>query len=215
MGQAEPVHRAEVRVRERSVFDAEPRALVRAAGDDPVVIWPRRAPESAADALMTAAAALVILAELFVLPVLTWFAFGGGSSPWGWAAAQLVWLVQVFAAARDRVGWLKIGARGIVIGRRGKPLLPWSDVVAIRPAEAIEVIVHGWLWPPVPPREGTTSLTSRGHFAIEHRGGVSYFPPDDSDAFLDAVERWAPQVLRAAAVPSHTIVEREVGDGES
>jgi hypothetical protein len=163
-----------------------------------VVVRPALAPEDAADALLTLGAALVILLELLVLPTLAWFAAGRGS-PYAMPAAYTVWTAQVLYVVGTAVHWLKLDERGIHLGSWKRRMVPWSYVTAVRPAGPAEVVVFGWLWPPIPPRDGTRSLTSRGHFAIEHRGGVHYFPPADPAAFLDAVRRWAPHALGGAS----------------
>jgi hypothetical protein len=145
----------------------------------------------------------VILVEMGVLPLLAYFAVGGG--PLAWGAASAVLAAESIVAVYRAVHWLKLDPHGIHFGQWGRPFVPWSNVARVRAAPPAEVVVHGWLWPPVPPREGTRSLSSRGHFAIEHRGGISFFPPDDPGRFLDAVRRWAPHALAdGSAAPSES-----------
>lgn len=67
--------------------------------------------------------------------------------------------------------------------------LRWTEITSIRPASRREVLVDGWLWPPFPPREMTAAMTTVGHLRIETRDGrVTFFPPADYSAFIDAVQ---------------------------
>ncbi|HEX6750503.1 MAG TPA: hypothetical protein VF092_24655 [Longimicrobium sp.] len=165
-------------------------------GDGAVVILPRLRADDVGDALVSLGTGVVIALELLVLPALVYAAVGRGSEA-GLIAALAVFVAEALAAAFTGVHWLKLDARGIHFGRRmGFPrFVPWQDVARVRRAGRAEIVVRGWLWPPVPPAEATRSMSSLGHFAIHHPHGVSYFPPADEAAFLDAVRRWAPHAL--------------------
>ncbi|HEX8242381.1 MAG TPA: hypothetical protein VF541_02750, partial [Longimicrobium sp.] len=155
---------------------------------------PRLAPEGMTDLVAALGASVVIFAELLVLPVLAYAAVGAGN-PGAWVAGAAVLVAELAAALLTAVHWLKLDARGIHLGRwMGLRFVPWADVTAVRRAPGSEVVLRGWLWPPLPPAEATRSLTIAGHLAIEHRQGVSYFPPVEETALLAAVRRWAPHV---------------------
>ena len=67
--------------------------------------------------------------------------------------------------------------------------LPWSSILSVEIAPQRELIVKGWLWPLLPAREMTTSLTSLGHYRISWTGGFCYYPPADAEVFYQYVTR--------------------------
>jgi hypothetical protein len=70
--------------------------------------------------------------------------------------------------------------------------LPWSAVRSLEVAPRWELIVKGWLWPLLPAREMTTSMTSLHHFRISWDGGFCYFPPADAEAFEKYAANYLP-----------------------
>ncbi len=165
-------------------------------GDGAVVVLPRLRPDDVGDALVALGAGVVIVLELLVLPALVYRVLGDGTTGTG-IAALAVLAAEILAVVLTVVHWVRLDAKGIHFGRRmGKPrFIPWRDVTLVRRAGRGEVVLCGWIWPPIPPAEATRSMTSLGHFSIDYPGGTAYFPPADEAAFLDAVRRWAPRAL--------------------
>ncbi len=92
------------------------------------------------------------------------------------------------------VSHLTLSSEGIRFHRMlGSPkFLPWDRVVAITEVSRRELILRGWLWPPFPPKELTTTFTSLGHFKIQWEDGYCYFPP----RFPSAFEQYAADRIR-------------------
>ena len=61
--------------------------------------------------------------------------------------------------------------------------LPWSSVLSVEVAPRWELIRRGWLWPLLPAREMTASLTSLQHYRITWPEGFCYYPPADAQVF--------------------------------
>ncbi len=80
---------------------------------------------------------------------------------------------------------LTISNKGITFYRLlGQPkFLPWESIKSIALASRRDLIVHGWIWPLLPAREMSPSLTCRGHYKISWVGGYCYFPPADAKDF--------------------------------
>jgi hypothetical protein len=173
------------------------------APPDTVVLRPNVASEDWRDALLTLAAGLPLM-----LVVVAWSAAAGllgyaathdtGLARW---AAMVALLGVVLYASLTGVRWLRVDAYGLRFGRRrGRPRsLPWADVLSVEPAPRKEVVVRGWLWPPLARREPTGSLSSFGHYRIKYRGGTCYFPPVDAVAFRTAIRRWRRDLLQSEA----------------
>jgi len=154
-----------------------------------LIIKPRIAPRDAADALITAGVGLLQVFLLIGLPGIAAYAFSGKP-----ALALLTMLIVNSGFVLLSVNKLALSADGIrfvrVLG--GPKFLPWSQIGAVELVSRKDLIVHGWLWPLIPPRELTTSLTSVGHCRIVFGNKAVYFPPEDAAAFLAAVsERMA------------------------
>jgi hypothetical protein len=156
-------------------------------------VLPATNPRDTQDALLSLAAGVALLGICAVgaaIPAAAVYLVTGSPD-----IARLLLLPTIFGIVMTvvltSVHWMRIDARGIRLGRRaGRRFIPWSEITGIRPATRREVIVDGWLWPPVPPREATRCMSSLGHFRIDHRRGHFYFPPSDEAQFLGAVEYW-------------------------
>lgn len=163
---------------------------------------PRFAPRNLTDAVISVAVGLLQIAVLFVLPgVLVYAATGGGS------LGLMTGLVLYGVFALCSVSKVEVGSAGIRFKRLlGSPrLLPWSAITGVVEAPRRELIVHGWLWPLLPPREMSPSCTSLGHYRIGFGERFVYFPPSDAAAFVAAVERFS-----TLSVPAETSVVRAV-----
>jgi len=163
---------------------------------DPILI---RAASSARDALdfayATVYVALGLLAALclavllyFLLSRLGLFTVDGRVR-----AALLIAFAPLLLFPLFNIWSIVVGADGIRFRRLlGWPrFLDWAEIAAIEPATRRDVFVNGWLWPPLPPREITTAMTTLGHFRITSKGGrYLFYPPADSEVFLEAVKRF-------------------------
>jgi hypothetical protein len=151
----------------------------------PIIVRPNRALADRTDIAVVAAAAALLVVAAGALFLLVDKTLGPGP-------AILILALLSIAFSLHAVEWLRIDEQGIRFGRRwGSPkFLPWAAVRRVRPATRREVVLYGWLLPPIPPREATRALTSVGHYRIEWEGGYCYFPPEDEGTFRRAVERW-------------------------
>lgn len=169
------------------------------------VLKPNLAPEGLADGLVSLAASLfILLLAGMVVAGAAAVALVATESPIAARVAGLAVLVVLIAAVLlTEVHWLRVDADGLRFGRwMGRPrVLPWEAVLQVEPAPASEVVVRGWLWPPLPPREATRSLSAQGHYRIEYLGGTAYFPPADRAAFRRAVRGHRPDLLAAEPWP--------------
>jgi hypothetical protein len=106
----------------------------------------------------------------------------------------MILFVAVISALYS-VASIAVNDRGIVFSRIfGNPkFLAWQDIKEIAPASRRELILHGWLWPLLPAREMTPSLTSMGHYRIAWTKGWCYFPPQDAESFLRLVAGHLPK----------------------
>lgn len=117
---------------------------------------------------------------LFILPSVVAFLL---SQSWYVALAAPVIIYVVFLAFS--VWSITLTTEGIRFHRLlGIPkFLPWSGVLSVQVAPRWELIRRGWLWPLLPAREMTASLTSLQHYRITWRDGFCYYPPADAEAF--------------------------------
>jgi len=171
---------------------------------DSVVLRPNLAPEDWRDALLTFAMGLpfILVVALFVAAA----AALGFAATRDMGVARFAAMMALLGVGLDvslrGVRWLRVDARGLRFGPRrwGTPRsLPWDQVLSVEPAPRREVVVRGWVWPPLARREPTGSLSSLGHYRIEYRGGTCYFPPVDAVAFRNAIHHWRPDLLQSEA----------------
>jgi len=72
----------------------------------------------------------------------------------------------------------------------GSPrFLTWDSICCIEEAPRTELIIRGWLWPPIPAREMTACPSSVGHYRITWKTGYCYYPPADPQLFESLVEK--------------------------
>ena len=155
----------------------------------PLVIRPHAAPRDVRDAfiafvaLCLIAAAVLLLAYVPVRIVLDPF-------PAATVALVVAGLV-VGALGAYSVSAIELDDAGIRFRRVfGRPrFLAWDNVTAVRRADRAEVVLRGWLLPPLPPRAAARSVTSLGHYRFDWKGGSCYFPPADEAALLAHIER--------------------------
>lgn len=160
-----------------------------------IVIKPRIMPRSLSDFLITfLIPALLQLGGLFVVPALITFLLFRSDT-----LTFLVPLAIYFTFLALSVWSITLSEDGIHFRRLlGSPkLLPWSDVVSIEVAPRWELIRKGWLWPLIPAREMTISLSSLGHYRITWADGFCYYPPLDVALFENHVSKFLPNRVSA------------------
>jgi hypothetical protein len=154
-------------------------------------VQPRILPRRLSDAALGLAIGLVQFFVFLVLMLIPTLAVGILTQN-AIAAALTFMALFVFTSILIllfTVRHLRCDAEGLefvrVLGTPKK--LSWADVISIEEAPQAEVVLHGWLWPGIPPREATSSLTSLGHYRISWQGGTAYFPPNNVQQFLYAI----------------------------
>ena len=157
--------------------------------DGLLMLEPHRRPRDLRDAFIAVVALFLITAAVLLLgyaPLRLWL------EPFGAAlGAHALALVAVVALARYSVSALELDDTGVRFRRAiGRPrFLAWDRVTAVRRADRAEVVLRGWLLPPLPPRAAARSITSLGHYRFDWDGGSCYFPPADEAALLAWLER--------------------------
>lgn len=152
-----------------------------------IVIKPHLLPRSLPDFLITFLILPLQLGGLFVVPALVTFLVF-----YSCMLAFLVSLVIYFVFLALSVWSITLSKDGIHFRRLldSPKMLPWSDVVSIEVAPRWELIRKGWLWPLIPAREMTTSLSSLGHYRITWADGFCYYPPLDVALFENHVSKF-------------------------
>jgi hypothetical protein len=165
---------------------------------DPILIKPASFARDALDfAYATVYVALGLLAA-FCLAVLVYFLLsrlGLFTVEGRIRAALLIAFAPLLLFPLFNIWFIVVDVDGIRFRRLlGWPrFLHWADIATIEPATRRDVFVDGWLWPPFPPREITTAMTTLGHFRITSKEGrYLFYPPVDSEVFLEAVKRFGP-----------------------
>jgi len=149
---------------------------------------PRVAPRDALDAAISLTVGTFQIVVLFGLPGALVHALSASMTL---AVATVLLLYLAFALYS--VTRVELDLEGIRFVRvLGHPrFLPWSETSAVVEAPRSELILHGWLWPLVLPREMSPSCTSLGHFRIQFGKRFVYFPPKDPQLFLAAVDQFS------------------------
>ncbi|HWX36838.1 MAG TPA: hypothetical protein VNZ53_56685 [Steroidobacteraceae bacterium] len=149
-----------------------------------IVLKPRLLPRGLVDAAVVAISAIIQICALFLLPpLLIYVVFR--SAP----AALILALLTYLAFLAFSVWSIVLTSEGIRFRRLfGYPkYLPWTAITSVESTPRLELIVKGWLWPLLPAREMTPSMTSQGHYRISWKGGFCYFPPRDTVEFENYV----------------------------
>jgi hypothetical protein len=155
----------------------------------PLVLRPHAAPRDLRDAFIAVVALFLITAAVLLVgyaPLRVWL------NPFGAALGALALAaVAVIALALYSVSAVELDDVGIRFRRiTGRPrFLSWDNVTAVRRADRAEVVLRGWLLPPLPPRAAARSITSIGHYRFDWKDGSCYFPPADEAALLAHLER--------------------------
>ena len=156
---------------------------------DPVVIRPHARPRDARDAFIAIVATFLIAAALFLIVFVGIDLFRGPRTA-AIVASGAVALALGWVAARAVRG-IELDDTGIRFMRpAGRPrFVSWDNLKGARRADRAEVVLRGWLLPPLALRACNASLTSLGHYRFDWPGGSTYFPPADEAALLTALER--------------------------
>lgn len=147
---------------------------------------PQVAPRDLQDTLIAVLIGTVQCAVLFGVPGLAAYLATGS-----FEIAMLVAIVLYLLFASCSVSVITLAPEGIGLRRMlgGPRLIAWKDIKSVHEVTREELLVHGWLWPFLPPREMTPTMTSLGHFRIQYGSRGIYFPPKDAAAFQAAVAR--------------------------
>ena len=155
----------------------------------PLVLRPHAPPRDLRDAFIAIVAHFLIAAAVLLIgyaPLRLLLDPVGAS-----IGALLLAALVVAGVGLHSVSALELDDTGIRFRRiAGRPrFLAWDNVTAVSRAERAEVVLHGWLLPPIPPRAAARSVTSVGHYRFDWAGGSCYFPPEDEVALLAHLER--------------------------
>jgi hypothetical protein len=155
---------------------------------------PRIMPRDGWDILIGVPIGFLLLAITGILPsllVATAIRAGTGSPIYGLIAEALAYFIMCLAWLLFSVGGATIETNGIRFHRIfGSPRFVSRDIIiSIQEATRLDAVLHGWLWPPFPPREATLCLSAKKHFKIEWKNGFCYFPPQDIEQFKHAAEQ--------------------------
>lgn len=155
----------------------------------PLVLRPHAPPRDLRDAFIAFVAlcliaAAVLLAGYVPLRLVL-------DAPAAAIGALLIAGLVVVALGAFSVAALELDDAGIRFRRLiGRPrFVAWDNVTGVRRADRAEVVLRGWLLPPLPPKAAARSVTSIGHYRFDWRGGSCYFPPADEAALLAQLER--------------------------
>ena len=151
-----------------------------------ITFRPNFAPRNLVDASLGFLVFLVQALLLFIIPGITVYWITGSSL----SAIGTVILIYIIFSLFS-VWSAKLTDEGIYFKRLlGYPkFLPWNRIISVSVAPRNELIVHGWLWPLIPAREMTASLSSLNHYRISWKEGYCYYPPADIPGFESAVNQ--------------------------
>lgn len=155
-----------------------------------IVMKPRLLPRSFSDLATCFLVPLPLqLAGLFAIPAWVAYLVTGSES------ISLMVALGIYVAFLALSVWsISLSSEGIHFRRLlGSPkFLKWSEIASIEVAPQWELIRNGWLWPLLPAREMTMSLSSLGHYRISWDQGFCYFPPSNCKLFESYVSRYMP-----------------------
>ena len=105
--------------------------------------------------------------------------------------------VAVVVSRRTQIHSLKLDHRGLHFRcRAGLPRpLAWERIESITPVSTWEVLLRGWLWPLVPRRERTSSMSTTGYYRSRWDGGFTFYPPNNAEQFELALRVFRSQLL--------------------
>jgi hypothetical protein len=156
---------------------------------DRIEIVPRMLPRDRWDALITLGFVLLIIPSGFALMAVLRYPWQNQLVP---ATIFTVILLPALFALLISVRRLTIDQIGIQIHRRlgGPRYLHWEQIHTITLVSREEVLLRGYLLPPLPAKATMNTTSYLQHYRIDWEGGVLYFPPANVEQFLSAVRRW-------------------------
>jgi hypothetical protein len=158
-------------------------------------IAPRILPRTFPDFLLTFLAATILILILFVLPYkLLWVATNNYVVTF--VPLLMVVLYFVFGGVR----FLEINSEGIRFKRvLGSPkLIEWRNLEGVEISSPLRTIWFGWLWPIIPAREMTCSVSSYNHVLFRYSGNkMVFFPPYDIELLFTCIQKHKPTALSA------------------
>jgi len=154
-------------------------------------IKPRILPRSIFDILICIPIMLLQMLLLFIAPMLIIFLLSE-SLLLVLLAFLLVWGFFIFGGVR----YLIVNEEGIRLKRvLGSPkFISWDNLESVEVSTPLNTIVYGWLWPPIPAREMTYSLSAYEHIQFTYGGGYrAFFPPKYTQELLSLVNKYKAQ----------------------
>ena len=155
----------------------------------PLVLRPHAPPRDARDAAIAIIALFFIAAAVLLVGYVP---LRLALDPFDAASGALILAgLVVIGVGLCSVSAIELDDTGIRFRRlAGRPrFIAWDNLTGVRRADRAEVVMRGWLLPPIPPRAAARSLTSIGHYRFDWKGGSCYFPPADERVLLIALER--------------------------
>lgn len=153
--------------------------------EDMSKIKPRILPRSILDILICMPAMIIQMLLVFAVPVLMVFLLTR-SEILSLFVFLMVWGFFLLGGVR----YLLIDESGISLKRVvGVPkFISWDDLESVEISSPFNTIIYGWLWPPVPAREMTYSLSAHEHVQFTYSGGKrTFFPPKHTQQLLDLI----------------------------
>lgn len=161
-------------------------------------IKPRILPRSILDLLICLPAMTVQMLLLFVIPLIVIFLLTRNEIL-VISVFLLVWGFFLLGGVR----YLLVDEKGILLRRVvGAPrFISWDDLESVEVSSPLNTIIHGWLWPPIPAREMTYSLSAHEHVQFTCAGGKrTFFPPKQTQELLSLVSNYKAQALTKPSI---------------
>jgi len=149
-------------------------------------INPRISPRNIIDLLILIPAFMIQSTILFFIPmVFVWYI--SGNILLSFFYLFFVWLYYAFGGVR----YLVVDDKGIEFKRIiGSPkYIHWIDLESVEVSSPFNTIMLGWLWPPIPAREMTYSLSTFEHIQFTYNKGKKvFFPPNNTSELIKIIE---------------------------
>ncbi|MBL4680372.1 MAG: hypothetical protein JKY88_06565 [Pseudomonadales bacterium] len=161
-------------------------------------IKPRILPRSILDILICLPVMIIQMLLLFVAPMLIVFLLTGNE-----ILALSMFLVVWGFFLLGGVRYLLVDENGILLRRVvGSPrFISWDELESVEISSPLHTIIYGWLWPPIPAREMTYSLSAYEHVQFIYGGGKRvFFPPKQTQEFLSLVCNYKAQALTKPSI---------------
>ena len=157
------------------------------------IVKPRVWPRNIFDLFICLPSFIIQILVLFVLPMLIVFMIFGNLLLTIFVVLA-IWLYFVIGGVR----YLSINDDGITFKRvLGSPkFVSWSELEGVEVSSPLNTIIFGWLWPPIPAREMTYSLSAFEHVQFTYSGGKrTFFPPMEVRGLMSLIEKYKREAL--------------------